>query len=228
MLIRLYTLFKRESWRADKGEPFLLGASYILFFCNLEKEKIMTRPLMPKATAVWLIDNTALTFEQIAEFTGIHMLEIQAMADGDVSGSIVGFDPILNGQLTKEEIERCEKDAKASLTLVESDAAKIMRKAGAKYTPMSRRGDKPDAIMWLVKNHPELSDAQICKLIGTTKPSVVAIREKTHKNIAAIRPRNPVTLGLCTEANLEKAVVLAYKKNPDAIKASEYESAGLA
>ena len=100
----------------------------------------MTRPLMPKATAVWLIDNTALTFEQIAEFTGIHMLEIQAMADGDVSGSIVGFDPILNGQLTKEEIERCEKDAKASLTLVESDAAKMMRKAGAKYTPMSRRG----------------------------------------------------------------------------------------
>ncbi len=188
----------------------------------------MTQPLMPKATAVWLIDNTALTFEQIADFTGIHMLEIQAMADGDVSGSIVGFDPILNGQLTKEEIERCEKDEKASLTLIESDAAKIMRTAGAKYTPMSRRGDKPDAIMWLVKNHPELSDAQICKLIGTTKPSVVAIREKTHKNIAAIRPRNPVTLGLCTEANLEKAVVLAYKKNPDAIKASEYESATIA
>lgn len=181
----------------------------------------MPLPLMPKATAMWLIDNTALTFEQIADFTGIHMLEVQAMADGDVSGGIVGFDPILNGQLTKDEIARCESDETARLVLLESEASAVMRNRVAKYTPVSRRLDRPDAIMWLVKNHPELSDAQICKLVGTTKPSIVAIRSKTHKNIANIRPRNPVTLGLCSEALLEKAVVLAYKKNPKAAEIAD-------
>ncbi len=174
----------------------------------------MPLPLMPKATAVWLIDNTSLTFDQIAEFCGLHALEIQAMADGDVSGSIVGLDPVLNGQLAKEEIARCEADESSRLVLLEDEASAAVRNKGAKYTPVSRRGDRPDAIMWLVRNHPELSDAQICKLIGTTKPSIKAIRDKSHKNIANIKPRNPVTLGLCREADLEKAVVIARGRNP--------------
>ncbi len=169
----------------------------------------MPLPLMPKATAVWLIDNTSLTFEQIADFCGLHSLEIQAMADGDVSGSIVGLDPIMNGQLTKEEISRCEADKEARLVLLENEASVTIRNKNAKYTPVSRRGDRPDAIMWLIRNHPELSDTQICKLIGTTKPSINAIRDKTHKNIVNIKPRNPVTLGLCREADLEKAVIIA-------------------
>ena len=174
----------------------------------------MPLPLMPRATTMWLIDNTTLTFDQIADFTGIHMLEIQAMADGDVAGGIVGFDPIFNGQLTKEEIARCEQDENARLKLLETEAASVMRNRTSRYTPVSRRSDKPDAIMWIVKNHPELSDVQICKLIGTTKPSIMAIREKTHKNIANIKPRNPVTLGLCSEADLEKAVAVAFgRKN---------------
>ena len=172
----------------------------------------MPLPLMPKATAMWLIDNTTLTFDQISEFTGIHMLEIQAMADGDVAGGIVGFDPILNGQLTKEEIERCEQDENAKLKLLETEATAVMRNRAAKYTPVAKRSDKPDAIMWVLRNHPELSDMQICKLIGTTKPTINSVRDRTHKKILDIRPRNPITLGICTEANLEKAVAIALER----------------
>jgi len=182
----------------------------------------MPLPLMPKATAMWLIDNTTLTFEQISEFTGIHMLEIQAMADGDVAGGIVGFDPILNGQLTKEEIVRCEQDENARLNLLETEATAVMRNRAAKYTPVAKRSDKPDAIMWILRNHPELSDMQICKLVGTTKPTIASVRDRTHKKILDIRPRNPITLGVCTEASLEKAVAIALDRQK---KAASIEAA---
>lgn len=171
----------------------------------------MSLPLMPKATAVWLVENTALTFDQIAQFCGMHSLEIQAIADGDVGASIIGLNPILNGQLTKEEIARCEADDSAALKLVLSDLPVKSRTKGARYTPVAKRQDKPDAIAWLLKHHPELSDAQIRKLIGTTKNSIDAIRNKTHWNVSNIKARNPVLLGLCTEIDLEKAVAVAAK-----------------
>lgn len=170
----------------------------------------MALPLMPKATAVWLVDNTALTFRQIAEFCGMHELEIQAIADGNVQSSIVGQDPIVAGQLTREEIARCEADANAKLQARITDIPTPQsRSKGARYTPVSKRQDRPDAISWLLKHHPELSDAQIVQLIGTTKTTIAAVREKTHWNATNIKARNPVTLGLCTEADLEKAVVIA-------------------
>lgn len=170
----------------------------------------MTRPLMPKATAAWLVDNTTLTFEQIAVFCEMHELEVQAIADGDVSIGIVGHDPVAAAQLATDEIKRCEADPDARLTLVERDLpTPQQRQKGARYTPVSKRGDRPDAIAWMLKHHPELSDAQISKLIGTTKATINAVRNRTHWNAANIRPSNPVTLGLCTEADLEKAVVIA-------------------
>lgn len=170
----------------------------------------MALPLMPKATAVWLVENTALTFEQIAEFCGMHELEVQAIADGEVATGIVGADPVANGQLAREEIERGEKNQNHKLRLKISDIpTPQQRSKGARYTPVSKRHDRPDAIAWLLKHHPELSDAQLCKLIGTTKPTISAVRDRTHWNTAAIKPRNPVTLGLCTEADLEKALILA-------------------
>jgi hypothetical protein len=167
-------------------------------------------PLMPKATAVWLVDNTALSFRQIAEFCGMHELEIQAIADGNVQSSIVGQDPIIAGQLTREELARCEADPTARLSARETGIPLPQsRTKGARYTPVSKRQDRPDAIAWLLKHHPELSDPQIIVLIGTTKSTIVAVRDKTHWNAANIKARNPVTLGLCNEADLEKAVVLA-------------------
>ena len=172
----------------------------------------MSLPLMPKATAVWLVDNTALTFEQIADFCGMHSLEIQAIADGDVGSSMMGQSPIANGQLTAEEIKRCEADPKASLKLNESDLPALsIRSKGARYTPMAKRQDKPDAIAWILKHHPELTDAQIRKLLGTTNNSIDAIRNRTHWNMANIKARNPVLLGLCTEIDLKKAVEVAPK-----------------
>ncbi len=171
----------------------------------------MALPLMPKATAVWLVENTTLTFEQIAEFCGMHELEVQAIADGEVAGGIVGLDPVANGQLTRPEIERCEQDQNARLRISVSDLLPEKPK-GARYTPVSKRQDRPDAIAWLLKHHPELTDGQLCKLIGTTKATIQAVREKTHWNAANIKPRNPVTLGLCTEADLEKAVALAPRR----------------
>ncbi len=174
----------------------------------------MTRPLMPKATAVWLVDNTTLSFNQIADFCGMHVLEIQAIADGDVASHIMGLDPVASGQLTQEEIKRCEKDSQARLTLVNRDEIAHLMKKGVKYTPMAKRADRPDAIAWLLKNHPELDDMQIVKLIRTTRPTIEAIRNKTHKNMEEIQPRNPVTLGLCSQSELEKAIALAGKIIP--------------
>jgi hypothetical protein len=169
----------------------------------------MALPLMPKATAVWLVENTTLTFEQIAEFCGVHPLEVQAIADGEVAIGIVGLDPVANGQLTREEIQRCEADDSARLRLQAAQAVAHAKAKGARYTPVSKRQDKPDAIAWLLKHHPELSDAQLCKLIGTTKDTIAKVRDKSHWNTANIKPRNPVTLGLCSEPDLEKAVIIA-------------------
>ncbi|HEY1720185.1 MAG TPA: cell cycle transcriptional regulator TrcR [Magnetospirillaceae bacterium] len=169
----------------------------------------MALPLMPKATAVWLVENTTLTFEQIAAFCGMHALEVQAIADGEVAVGIVGLDPVANGQVTREEILKGEQDQ--SHELVPSSAPDLVRvkQKGARYTPVAKRQDKPDAVAWLVRHHPDLSDAQIGKLIGTTKDTIAKVRDRTHWNTQNIKPRNPVTLGLCNEADLEKAVAIA-------------------
>lgn len=170
----------------------------------------MALPLMPKATAVWLVENTALSFEQIADFCGLHPLEVQAIADGEVASGIVGLDPVANGQISREELDRCEANPDLRLKLHVTDFPQPRSKPkGARYTPVSKRQDRPDAIAWLLKHHPELTDAQLCKLIGTTKPTIQSVRDKSHWNAANIKPSNPVTLGLCSEADLEKAVVIA-------------------
>ena len=176
----------------------------------------MVQPLMPRATAVWLIDNTALSFEQIADFCGLHALEIQALADGDVGQGIVGRDPVTSGQLTRDEIERASGDPGARLRMVKSDLPHPKAR-GARYTPVSKRQDRPNAIAWMLKHHPELSEAQISKLIGTTKDTIIKVRDKTHWNAANLTARNPVTLGLCTELDLEKQVVIARGRNPERI-----------
>ena len=184
----------------------------------------MALPLMPKATAVWLVENTALSFEQIADFCGMHALEIQAIADGEVATGIVGFDPIGSGQLTRAEIERCEADPDAHLAMTSSDVPQPRAKQkGARYTPVSKRQDRPDAIAWLLKHHPELSDAQVGKLLGTTKATIQAIRDKSHWNASNIKARNPVTLGLCSEADLEKAVILARPRSGIVAPVVSYE-----
>lgn len=168
---------------------------------------------MPKATAVWLVENTALTFEQIANFCGLHKLEVRAIADDEVAMGIKGLDPIAGGELTQEELDRCIADSDAEMTMAKQDIPLPKAKQkGARYTPVSKRQDRPDAISWLVKNHPELTDAQIAKLIGTTKPTINAIRDRTHWNIANIKPQNPVALGLCLNADLEKIVAKARAK----------------
>lgn len=182
----------------------------------------MALPMMPKATAVWLVENTALTFEQIADFTGMHELEVQAIADGEVAIGIVGVNPVANGQLAAEEITRCEQDPSARLRASKSDIPVPRARAkGARYTPVSKRQDRPDAISWLIKHHPELNDAQVARLIGTTKSTISSVRDRTHWNAQNIKPQNPVTLGLCTEADLEKAVVIAQRRRDNAIKAEE-------
>jgi hypothetical protein len=170
----------------------------------------MTLPLMPKATAVWLIDKTALSFEQIADFVAMHPLEVQAIADGEVAIGIVGHDPIGAGQLTKDEIARCEADPAARLQLSRSTLpTPTARGKGARYTPVSKRNDKPDAIAWLLKNHPELSDPQVGKLIGTTKETIAKVRDKSHWNSPNIKPRDPVILGLCSQGDLNSEIELA-------------------
>ncbi|HET8727100.1 MAG TPA: DUF1013 domain-containing protein [Alphaproteobacteria bacterium] len=167
----------------------------------------MAQPLMPKATAVWLVENTALTFRQIAEFCSLHELEVKAIADQEVAIGMVGMDPVANGQLTKEEIARCEQDPKSRLQLAKTDLPlPTSRQKGPRYTPVTKRGDKPDAVAWLLKHAPELSDAAISRLIGTTKPTINAIRDRTHWNAPNIKPRNPVLLGLCTQADLTEAL----------------------
>jgi len=182
----------------------------------------MALPILPKATAVWLVENTALSFIQIAEFCGLHELEIQAIADGDVGIGMQGQDPVLNGQLTKLELERCQADTTTRLVLAKStNPVPTARGKGARYTPVSKRQDRPDGIAWLLKHHPELQDVHISKLLGTTKPTIKAIREKSHWNSTNITTRNPVTLGLCTEADLEKYVIVARARAAKLAKATE-------
>ena len=173
----------------------------------------MALPLMPKATAVWLVDNTTLTFTQIADFTGMHELEVQAIADGEVAVGIVGVDPTSNGQLSADEIKRGEDKARYSLKLSRSDIPKPKaRSKGARYTPVSKRQERPDAIAWLLRHHPELADSQISRLLGTTKPTINSIRDRTHWNMQNIKPQNPLTLGLCNEPDLQKALALAARR----------------
>ncbi len=169
----------------------------------------MTEILMPKATAVWLVDNTSLTFDQIADFCGLHPLEVKGIADGDVAMGVRGADPISNGQLTREEIEQAEENSDYRMAAVKpkySDLQKPAKRRGPRYTPLSRRQNRPDAIAWLVRNHPELSDAQISKLIGTTKTTIGAVRDRTHWNSANIKPTDPVSLGLCSQIDLDEQV----------------------
>lgn len=165
-------------------------------------------PLMPKATAIWLVDNTTLTFEQIAAFTGMHILEIEGIADGEVAQGIKGIDPVLTGQLTREELKRCEGDPRSRLRLVRKAQALAPepKRKGPRYTPLSKRQDRPSAIAWLVRYHPELPDSAIVKLVGTTKTTIASVRDKTHWNSVNIRPVDPVALGLCKQTELDEAV----------------------
>jgi hypothetical protein len=171
------------------------------------------KPIMAKATAVWLVDNTTITFKQIADFVGMHELEVQGIADGDVATGVKGFDPIANNQLTAEEIEKAEQDPLHKLKLKFNPASVGEEKRrGPRYTPLSKRQDRPASILWLVKFHPELSDGQVAKLVGTTKPTIQAIRERTHWNISNIDPIDPVALGLCKQSELDAAVQKANAK----------------
>ena len=173
-------------------------------------------PLMPKATAVWLVENTALTFDQVADFCKLHPLEVKAIADGDAAQGIKGLDPILTGQLTRDEIERAESDPEHRLNLANPKVRlpEPKRKKGPRYTPVSRRQDRPNAILWLIRNHPELKDAQIMRLVGTTKSTIQAIRERTHWNAPNLQPMDPVTLGLCSQIDLDLEVQRAAKEKP--------------
>lgn len=189
--------------------------------------KVLDAPklLMPKATAVWLIENTALEFEQIAAFTGLHSIEIKALADEDIGLGIVGRDPVLNGEVEASELEKAKADKTYVMKMKKSrgDMPSVkMRAKGPRYTPVSKRGDKPDAIAWILKNHPEISEAQIVKLVGTTKPTIASVRDRTHPNSSNIRPRHPAELGLCTYQELERASdkgLKAQGKDPAAVKA---------
>jgi hypothetical protein len=166
----------------------------------------MTMPLMPKATAVWLIDKTALTFVQIADFCEMHPLEVQAIADGEVAQGIVGYDPVANGQLSAADIARCEKDPEARLKLAPSSLPQPKRLRGTRYTPVAKRNDRPDAIAFIIRTFPQLSDAQVGKLLGTTKDTIEKVRNRTHWNSPNIKPRDPVILGLCTQTDLNAMV----------------------
>jgi len=167
----------------------------------------MAQLLMPKATAVWLVENTTLTFEQIADFCGLHPLEVQGVADGEVAIGIVGLDPTANGQLTRDELERCQADPAARLKMAKvTIPLPTPRTKGPRYTPVSKRQDKPNAVMWLLRHHPELGDAQIAKLIGTTKDTIAKVRERSHWNAPNLKPQDPVLLGLCTQTDLNRAV----------------------
>src|SRR6478609_4496610 len=171
--------------------------------------------LMPKATAVWLVDNTALTFEQIAQFCGLHPLEVKAIADGESAQGIKGMDPIMTGQLTRDEIARAEKDPNHRLKLSDPKVrVPDQKRKGPRYTPLSKRQDRPNAILWLVRNHPELKDAQISRLVGTTKSTIEQIRERTHWNSANLQPMDPVTLGLASQIQLDLEVARAAKERP--------------
>ena len=172
------------------------------------------RPLMPKATAVWLVENTSLTFDQIADFCGLHVLEVKGIADGDVAHGIRGSDPIASGQLTRDEIARAQRDSSHRLKLSRSKVfvPESKSKRAPKYTPVSRRQDRPNAILWLLRHHPELRDAQIMRLVGTTKSTIDSIRERTHWNAANLQPQDPVALSLCSQIDLDTEVQKAAKR----------------
>ena len=178
-------------------------------------------PLMPKATAVWMVENTALSFEQVADFCKLHPLEVKAIADGDSAQGIKGLDPILTGQLTREEIDQGEADPSYRLKILDSKVRlpEAKRHKGPRYTPVSRRQDRPNAILWLVRNHPELKDSQIMRLVGTTKSTIQAIRERTHWNAQNLQPLDPVTLGLASQIDLDLEVHRAAKEKPVDIEA---------
>ncbi len=174
-----------------------------------------TSLLMPKATAVWLVENTALSFDQIAAFCKLHPLEVKAIADGESAQGIKGLDPVMTGQLTRDEIERAEKKPEMRLKLADPKVrVPESKRRGPRYTPVSRRQDRPNAILWLVRNHPELKDAQIMRLVGTTKATIAQIRDRTHWNSASLSPMDPVTLGLCSQLELDLEVEKAGKANP--------------
>ncbi|WP_118857568.1 DUF1013 domain-containing protein [Sphingomonas mesophila] len=170
----------------------------------------MAQPLMPHATASWLVENSSLTFTQIAEFCGLHILEVQAIADDTAATKLTGRDPVRSGELTHEEIERGQADPDYQLQMIKAPDA-VTRTKGPRYTPVSKRQDKPDGIAWIIKNHPEVSDGQIGKLIGTTRTTIAAIRDRSHWNMANITPKDPVTLGLTTQRELDAAVAKAEK-----------------
>jgi len=170
----------------------------------------LAQPLMPHATASWLVDNSSLTFQQIAEFCGLHILEVQAIADDTAATKLTGRDPLRSGELTQDEIERGQNDPDYKLKM-QKEPDQAVRTRGPRYTPVSKRQDKPDGVAWLIRNHPELSDGQIGKLIGTTRSTIQAIRERSHWNIANIQPKDPVTLGLTSQRELDAAVAKAAK-----------------
>ena len=174
----------------------------------------MTALLMPKATAVWLIDNTALTFDQIALFCGLHPLEVKGIANDDVAQGIKGMDPISKGQLTRDEIERCQQDATAQLQLAEPkrDIPDAKPNSGTRYTPLSKRQERPFAIAWLLRNHPEINDAEIGRLVGTTKPTIQSVRDRSHWNMSNVTPVDPVALGLCSQIQLDETVAKASRR----------------
>jgi hypothetical protein len=196
----------------DGGSDMLLNLVIILATITLIIEHRFWRegccmglPLMPKATAIWLVENTSLTFDQIADFCGMHILEIEAIADGEYDAKMAGFDPVCSSQLSACEIKRCENDPSTRLLLKENSYS-LSEKKQARYTPRSKRQDKPDAIAWVVKYYPNISDNDLCSLIGTTKATIKSIKNKTHKNMANIKPRSPVVIGLCSELELDCVV----------------------
>ncbi|MDR2158023.1 MAG: DUF1013 domain-containing protein [Holosporaceae bacterium] len=167
----------------------------------------MATPIMPQGTAVWLIENTALTFEQIAQFCGLHTLEVQALADEQTSAGMIGVDPVKLGQLTQEEIDRCSSDPSAVLALAPPKFATISKKKSKrKYTPLLKRQERPDAIAWLIKFYPEMTDAAVCSLVSTTKSTVASIRNRTHSRINELKPKDPVLLGFCSQMELDAAI----------------------
>ncbi len=180
----------------------------------------MAQPLMPHATAAWLVDETALTFEQIARFCGLHILEVQAIADETTGTKLIGRDPIRAGELTLAEIEKGQEDADYDLQM-DRIPDQTTRTKGPRYTPVSKRQDKPDGIAWILRNHPEVSDGAIGRIIGTTRNTIQAIRERSHWNILEITPKDPVTLGLCTQRELDAVVAKAAKQKGIAAKGDE-------
>ncbi len=172
----------------------------------------MSQPLMPRATAVWLVENTGLTFDQIADFCGLHPLEVQGIADGEVAAGIRGRDPIVAGEITREQIEAAEADSTKRLEVTEPEIADQHRPPGPRYTPVSKRQNRPDAIAWLIKHHPELTDSQLCRLVGTTKPTIVSVRERSHWNSPNIKAQDPVSLGICSQVDLDEAITQAVRR----------------